>query len=342
LTLTTTTAAPGAARTDGESTAQALGRLRTLAETHGYAGDWGAVGDLLTTIEAAVVLGDRRTVRHQRERDEVARIVRAAFPGHDDGLMLVAEFRPRVVQRRYLRVPRCWPLIGERVQVTTVWAPDNSRHCLWSRTRRRNGPLTGPQLRRLDRLVRRLERGGVFHLALTYAAPVRTGFDWMEQEPDAYPGLERLELTVTPRRAQPMPDRPAPTRPVGVLHTIADAYQREPSAAQALERIGLELRLAGWNLARRAPEAADALPADPGTVLDVLHGIAAALAPRGNECDWIILDQIEDELRRLGWSVGADEQDEEDPEEVEARRDAELGEQDEDDEQDEDEDECPF
>lgn len=340
MTLTPTAAAAGAARTEGASTAQALGRLRAVAETHGYAGAWAAVGDLLTTIEAAVVLGDRRTVRRQRERDQIVRIVRSAFPGHDDGLMLVAEFQARVFQRRFLRVPRRWPLIGERVRATTVWAPDNSDlgNCLWSRSRRENGPLTGRQVRRLDRLVRRLERGGVFDLALTYAAPLHAGFGWMDEEPDAYPGLERLELTVTPRRPQPVPDRPVPTRPVGVLHAIADAYQQEPSSAQALERIRLELLIAGWNLAPRAPEPADALPADPGTVLDVLHGIAAALAPRGNECDWIVLDQIEAELRRLGWTVGADDEDEEDPEEVEARRDAEQDEHD----QAEADDECPF
>src|SRR5438034_1385768 len=117
-----------AAPTDIAST---LGRLRALADRHHSGADWHEASALTAALEARLNLGDRRSIRAQRQRDELIRAVRAALPGHEAGLVLVAEFRTRWFHGRWPLVTRHWPVIGERVCVTTAWTPDNSKTCVW-------------------------------------------------------------------------------------------------------------------------------------------------------------------------------------------------------------------
>jgi hypothetical protein len=140
----------------------------------------------------------------------IADLVARALPGRDDGMVLVAEFLPG-----WHLIPYRWPVLGQRVKATTVWAPDNGDRgdCLWSRSSPRDAaaPLfTGWQLRRLDRLVRRLETRGAFCPTPGEDQLDWYAYEWMDREPEAYPGLDRLILTIAPAPASSQPLRPAP------------------------------------------------------------------------------------------------------------------------------------
>ncbi|QXJ25973.1 hypothetical protein AGRA3207_007545 [Actinomadura graeca] len=127
---------------------------------------------------------------------ELITAVQRLFPGCAEGLVLCVHFR----RRRFRR---------EAVTVSSVWAPGNGDggRCIWSRSQQPRRPGTGrwsiprPILWRLARTVARLESGGAFCCGDDSGWVDGDGWwHWIDPEPDAYPGLDRLVITVIPRR----------------------------------------------------------------------------------------------------------------------------------------------
>lgn len=163
--------------------------------------DLARFSQLAGQLQARLNLRARRSSgRDQALRDELTNTLSDAFADQvAHGLTVVVNFQARLNLPRPLRpLARRWRVLREVVTVSTAWSPDNSAvaHCLWQRSDcTAPRPLTGHRLRRLDRIVRRLERRGYFDVA---NAAFYTGHAWMEEEPDAYPGLDRLMLTIAP------------------------------------------------------------------------------------------------------------------------------------------------
>lgn len=136
---------------------------------------------------------------------ELIATIQRLFPEQRDGLVVVVNFQQN-------------PCSPEAVNVSTVWAPDNGTNagCIWvaptnppaapapdhgaSPVHRHQIGICESALQRLNDVVTRLEAAGVFHT--DDSAGWIDGNDWwrwMEPEPDAYPGLSRLVITVIAR-----------------------------------------------------------------------------------------------------------------------------------------------
>lgn len=194
----------------------------------------------------------RRAARAQQMHAAIAELIRRALPGRDaSGMVLVAEFRPGLPW-----IPYRWPVLGQRVRATTVWTPDNGDYgnCLWSRSSPRDtaAPLfTARQLRRLDRLVRRLETRGAFCPTPGEDLLSRDTYSWMDREPDAYPGLDRLVLTITPAPGGGLRDhRPDGYAAGGLSAQTTDSRRTDMMIGSTAARYN---RNAGWGLAAGLP-----------------------------------------------------------------------------------------
>lgn len=287
--MSTHTATSPALGGSPETAALALSRLRALAVQHSHHDqEWSRALDLITALEGRVVLGDRRTTRAQRWRDEIASIVRRTLPSNIAGTVLVAECGRR------------WPLLGRRPRVVSVQQPVSTGYeCRWTREQG-PGPFRPDELRRLDRLMRRLERRGVFDMTMRHYGAVEQ-HGWLTAQPPTAPGPRRLALTVDPPRFVQSEDRPAPASPLGTLNWIADAVQHAQSENGALSEICFAFDMAGWNLASVEPVPGPPRPRPPFPV-GVLHAIADML-------DWRTWDETTDERVReifagIGWSIG--------------------------------------
>lgn len=129
-------------------------------------------------------------------KTELIDTVRRLFPGNDDGLVVVAGFQEEEIPDH------------ETVKVTTAWTPDNvgSGRCIWTRESGSRQPagqtrdelVPEPTAHRLDQIVSQLESHGAFHYNnATGWIDGNDWWTWMDPEPDAYPGLHRLVITIT-------------------------------------------------------------------------------------------------------------------------------------------------
>lgn len=287
--MTTNSATSAALAGSPETAALALSRLRALAAHNSHHDeDWSRALDLITALEGRVVLGDRRTTRAQRWRDEIASIVRRALPSNIAGTVLVAECGRR------------WPLLGRRPRAVSVQQPVSTGYeCRWVREQG-PAPFRAAELRRLDRLMRRLERCGVFDMTMRHYGAVEQ-HAWLTAQPPIAPGPWRLALTVDPPRFVQSENRPAPASPLGTLNWIADAVQHAQSENAALAEICFAFDMAGWTLPPVEPVPGPPRPRPPFPV-GVLHAIADML-------DWRTWDETTDERVReifadIGWSIG--------------------------------------
>lgn len=127
---------------------------------------------------------------------ELIGLIRRGFPGHHGTLTAVVEFHFRRWRHR------------DSCQIATLWTPDNgdSGQCIWTRPNRSRRSrsqqlISSRDCRRLESILFRLEESGIFrnYLDTEYLwLDCRVQWAWMDREPDAYPGLERLVLTITP------------------------------------------------------------------------------------------------------------------------------------------------
>lgn len=143
----------------------------------------------------------RLTDRSTRARAELIDAFAAPFDRHAAvGLTLTVHFQARALmllpRRLYRRLP---DRVRTQVRISMLCSPDNAGPAVWSRED--DTVLGRRRLHRLDRLTRKLERRGHFD---PVSGGDGRGHEWMPEEPDAYPGLDRLIVDIyTPRGPWP-------------------------------------------------------------------------------------------------------------------------------------------